>query len=66
MEQSSTRSRRISHWSRRNRGASPRAQDGFTLVELLVVFAILALLASLVAPRVIGHLSASNTRAAKI
>ncbi len=39
---------------------------GYTLLELLIVLAILALLAGLVAPRVIGYLSSSKTQAAKI
>ena len=39
---------------------------GFTLVELLVVMVILVLLASLVAPRVIGYLGSSRTKSAKI
>jgi general secretion pathway protein G len=42
------------------------AQAGFTLVELLVVLVILVLLASLVAPRVIGYLGSSRTKAAKV
>jgi general secretion pathway protein G len=41
-------------------------EDGFTLVELLVVLVILVLLASLVAPRVIGYLGSSRTKAAKV
>lgn len=39
---------------------------GFTLVELLVVMVILVLLASLVAPRVIGYLGSSRTKTAKV
>lgn len=42
------------------------AQAGFTLVELLVVMVILVLLASLVAPRVIGYLGSSRTKTAKV
>ncbi len=41
-------------------------EAGFTLVELLVVMVILVLLASLVAPRVIGYLGSSKTKTAKI
>jgi len=41
-------------------------QAGFTLVELLVVLVILVLLASLVAPRVVGYLGSSRTKAAKV
>ena len=43
-----------------------RRQSGFTLVELLVVMAILVLIASLVAPRVIAYLGSSRTKTAKI
>lgn len=39
---------------------------GFTLIELLVVMVILVLLASLVAPRVIGYLGSSRTKTAKV
>jgi general secretion pathway protein G len=40
-------------------------QTGFTLIELLIVMVILGLLASLVGPRLFGHLGASKTKAAK-
>jgi general secretion pathway protein G len=43
-----------------------RSQAGFTLVELLVVMVILVLLASLVAPRVVGYLGSSRSKAAKV
>ena len=43
-----------------------RNEAGFTLVELLVVMAILVLLASMVAPRVMGYLGSSRTKTAKI
>ena len=52
------------------RGCSERRragrQAGFTLVELLVVMVILVLLASLVAPRVVGYLGSARTKAAKV
>jgi general secretion pathway protein G len=40
------------------------ADDGFTLIELLVVLGIIALLAALVAPQVIGYLSGARSQAA--
>jgi len=39
---------------------------GFTLVELLVVLVILGLVMGLVGPRVLGYLSSSRDRAAKL
>lgn len=59
----------ISHVLRRGprRNATDRSHEaGFTLIELLVVMTILVLLASLVAPRVMGYLGSSRTKAAKV
>ena len=43
-----------------------RGQGGFTLVEILVVIAIIALIISLVGPRVLNYLGESKVKAAKI
>jgi len=46
---------------------SPRRRDaGFTLLELLVVLAILGLLAAIIAPQVLKYLSQSKTQAARV
>jgi len=49
---------------------SPRrsrsTEAGFTLVEMLVVITIIGLIMALVAPRVLGYLSESKAKAAKI
>lgn len=45
--------------------ARRKAQTGLTLFELLVVLAIIALLAALVAPRVVGYLGRAKSDAAR-
>ena len=49
------------------RRRSPRGgQDGFTLVEMLVVITIIGLIMALVGPRVLGYLTESKVKTAKI
>ncbi|MDT8406012.1 MAG: type II secretion system major pseudopilin GspG [Methylococcales bacterium] len=43
-----------------------RNVNGFTLLELLVVLGIIALLAGIVGPQVMKHMSTSKTRAAQV
>ncbi|MGB6350858.1 MAG: type II secretion system major pseudopilin GspG [Pseudolabrys sp.] len=48
-------------------GASHKSRErGFTLVEILVVITIIALIMSLVGPRVLNYLTESKVKAAKI
>ena len=51
---------------RRHRQLSRDTQGGFTLVELLVVLVILGLVMGLAGPRVLGYLSSSREKAAKL
>ena len=61
MEQLSPQTRGI-----RRRRPCRRGQDGFTLVEMLVVITIIGLIMSLVGPRVLNYLSESRIKAARI
>jgi general secretion pathway protein G len=57
-------------WLRRvggaNDGVRGEGEEGFTLVEMLVVITIIGLVMALVGPRVLNYLSESKVKAAKI
>lgn len=56
----------VSSKARRSLRRRGRHQDGFTLVELLVVITIIAMIMALVGPRVLNYLTESRVKAAKI
>ena len=49
-----------------NLSRRPRRTLGFTLIEIMIVMVIIAMLAALVGPRVMGSLSSSKVKATKI
>jgi general secretion pathway protein G len=51
---------------RRDRSCRNANQQGFTLVEMLVVITIIGLIMGLIGPRVLNYLSESKVKAAKI
>lgn len=51
--------------SRQHTRATARGEAGFTLLELLVVLGIIALLATVAAPQVVGYLGKARTETAK-
>ena len=50
----------------RRKGGRYASQQGFTLVEMLVVITIIGLIMGLIGPRVLNYLSESKVKAAKI
>ena len=58
--------RRSKHGQAREIGPRELGQQGFTLVEMLVVITIIGLIMGLIGPRVLNYLSESKVKAAKI
>ena len=50
----------------RRHASAIRADDGFTLLELLVVLGILTLIATVAAPQVLGYLGQARSQAAQV
>jgi general secretion pathway protein G len=58
--------KRVAHRRRRHICQQNVGQQGFTLVEMLVVITIIGLIMGLIGPRVLNYLSESKIKAAKI
>jgi general secretion pathway protein G len=58
--------KKVETMSARKRKAIRAGERGYSLLELLVVLAILGLIIAIAAPRVIGYFDASKARAAEI
>src|ERR1700750_3356241 len=56
----------VETYQRKIKQSRKNGERGFTLVEILVVITIIALIMSLVGPRVLNYLSESKVKAAKI
>ena len=56
----------VVHAPLKRRRRSTNGEAGFTLIEMLVVIAIIGLVVALVGPRVLNYLSESKEKAAKI
>lgn len=54
-----------SEWPRQGRALGQR-EAGYTLIEILIVLSIIALIAAVVGPRVIGYLGRAKTSTAKV
>ena len=56
----------VAIWAPKPRRSLRRGEDGFTLVEMLVVITIIGMIMALVGPRVLTYLTESKVKAAHI